>query len=159
MASCKGTNTSDMVMVFVRHQQSVKIISTQADFIESAVDFASGNSGDTLQIPLSLLVHASNDELESARQTYLDWDETQDIGLVDQLIVAAVLGNRTDANRIAADIDARAGGNLVLMDIITSCFCGAPFDLNATPNFKARIEEAGISWPPASPITYPAKDW
>jgi len=122
-------------------------------------NFASGNSGDTLQIPLSLLVHASNDELESARQTYLDWDETQDIGLVDQLIVAAVLGNRTDANRIAADIDARAGGNLVLMDIITSCFCGAPFDLNATPNFKARIEEAGISWPPASPITYPAKDW
>jgi hypothetical protein len=73
--------------------------------------------------------------------------------------VQRILGDRTDANRIAADIDARTGGNLVLIDIIGSCFCGAPFDLDATPNFKARVEEAGVNWPPASPITYPAKDW
>ncbi len=122
-------------------------------------NFASGNSEDALQIPRSVLIHASNDELESARQTYFDWIETHEIQLGDQLIAAAVLGNRTDANQIAADIDTLAGGNLVLLDAIGSCFCGAPFDLNATPNFKARIEEAGISWPPASPITYPAKDW
>ena len=53
----------------------------------------------------------------------------------------------------------RTGGNVVLIDVVVSCLCGAPFDLDATPNFKARIEEAGVSWPPASPITYPAKDW
>jgi adenylate cyclase len=118
-----------------------------------------GNSDDVLEIPRSVLIHASNGEIEFARHAYLDWIETPGIQLVDQLIAAAVLGNRTDANRIAADIDARAGGNLVLIDAVTSCFCGTPFDLDATPNFKARIEEAGFSWPPASPITYPAKYW
>jgi hypothetical protein len=122
-------------------------------------NFVRGGSDDPLQIPRSVLIKASNDELESARQIYLDWVETHDMQLTDQLISAAVLGDRTDANRIASDIDARAGGNLVLIDTITTCLCGAPFDLDVTPNFKARIEEAGISWPPASPITYPAKDW
>jgi len=119
----------------------------------------SGDSNDAKQIPRSVLIHASNGELESARQTYSDWIKKQGIQLVDQLISAAVLGDRTDANRVAAGIDVRTGGNLVLLDAVTSCFCGAPFDLDATPNFKARIEEAGFSWPPASPITYPAKDW
>jgi adenylate cyclase len=122
-------------------------------------NFVSRDSDDAWQIPRSFLIEASNDKLESARQTYLDWIETHDMQLTDQLIAAAVLGDRTDANRIAADIDARAGGNLVLIDAISSCFCGALFNLDATPNFKARIEEAGVSWPPASPIIYPAKNW
>jgi hypothetical protein len=42
---------------------------------------------------------------------------------------------------------------------VKGCFCGAPFDLEATPNFKKRIEEAGFDWPPPSPIKFPAKDW
>ncbi len=43
--------------------------------------------------------------------------------------------------------------------IIFTCFCGAPFDLDATPNFKARIEEAAVPWPPSKPIDYPTKTW
>ena len=35
----------------------------------------------------------------------------------------------------------------------------APFDLDATPNYKARIEEAGFSWPPEKIIDYPMKNW
>ena len=48
---------------------------------------------------------------------------------------------------------------LILAEAVKGCFCGAPFDLEATPNFKKRIEEAGFSWPPVSPINFPAKDW
>jgi len=66
------------------------------------------------------LIEASNDELESARQTYLDWIETHDMQLADQLIAAAVLGDRTDANRIAADIDARADAHLIAASAINS---------------------------------------
>jgi hypothetical protein len=44
-------------------------------------------------------------------------------------------------------------------EAVKSCFCVAPFDLEARPNFKARIEEAGFSWPPVSRIRKPAKDW
>jgi hypothetical protein len=39
------------------------------------------------------------------------------------------------------------------------CFCGAPFDLQATPHFAARLEEAGFDWPPGMPIEYPLKTW
>jgi hypothetical protein len=39
------------------------------------------------------------------------------------------------------------------------CMCGAPFDLDVAPNFAQLIEDAGVEWPPASPIDWPLKDW
>ena len=75
------------------------------------------------------------------------------------LLAEAMLGNREGANVYAAKLDARFGGPFILAEAIKGCFCGAPFDLEATPNFKARIEEAGYAWPPVSPINFPAKDW
>ena len=52
-----------------------------------------------------------------------------------------------------------AGAALVPGNAVYSCMCGAPFDLEATPNFAQRIEEAGIPWPPRKVIDLPAKDW
>ena len=75
------------------------------------------------------------------------------------LVVAAALGDRDRANQIAARIDAHPGSAGVLAGIIFNCFCGAPFDLEATPNYKARIEEADFPWPPPTLIDYPMKDW
>ena len=69
------------------------------------------------------------------------------------------LGDRQSANAVAAEIDARPGGPMVLMSTVDACMCGAPFDLSATPNFQARVEQAGIPWPPVTRIHYPAKDW
>jgi len=37
--------------------------------------------------------------------------------------------------------------------------CGAPFALDATPNYRKRIEESGLLWPPIAALQYPAKDW
>jgi hypothetical protein len=39
------------------------------------------------------------------------------------------------------------------------CNCGAPFDLEATPNFARLIDEANLPWPPQSPIDWPLKGW
>jgi hypothetical protein len=39
------------------------------------------------------------------------------------------------------------------------CYCGAPFDLEATPNFAAKLREGDLPWPPRSPIDFPLKDW
>ena len=75
------------------------------------------------------------------------------------LIAEAMQGNREAANAYASKIDARFAGPFILAEVVKDCFCGAPFDLEATPNFKKRIEEADFSWPPASPINYPAKGW
>jgi hypothetical protein len=35
------------------------------------------------------------------------------------------------------------------------CHCGAPFDLDATPNFRARLAESGFRWPPPPTIAFP----
>ncbi len=75
------------------------------------------------------------------------------------LMLAAAVGDRERANAAASRIDSRDGSAFVLAETIFQCFCGAPFELEATPNFRARLDESGLPWPPASPIRYPAKDW
>jgi TolB-like protein len=77
----------------------------------------------------------------------------------DSLVLAALVGNREQANEIAARIDAYPGSAVVLSGVVFYCYCGAPFDLEATPNFKARIEEARFPWPPPKPIDFPNKTW
>jgi adenylate cyclase len=71
----------------------------------------------------------------------------------------AWVGDLENANRLAAEMDAQPFGSQSLLLMVYWCACGAPFDLEATPNFAARIQEAGLRWPPVSPITFPLKDW
>jgi TolB-like protein/tetratricopeptide (TPR) repeat protein len=68
-------------------------------------------------------------------------------------------GAREEANRIAAATDARPMGHIALLITAHSCRCGAPWDLESTPNFAARLKEAGMPWPPGSPVEWPLKDW
>jgi adenylate cyclase len=49
-------------------------------------------------------------------------------------------------------------GPLRLLRSINACLCGAPFDLEATPDFAARIEAAELLWSPPSPVDWPLKD-
>jgi TolB-like protein len=72
-------------------------------------------------------------------------------------VEAALSGNRAEANRQAAALDARPAGGLLLAILVSSCQCGAPFDLDATPNFKARLAESGLHWPPPQTIKYPPR--
>ena len=72
-------------------------------------------------------------------------------------IAAAVSGNRAEANRLAAAFDARPAGPFVLAVLTADCLCGAPFDLDAAPNFKARLAESGLAWPPPPAIKLAAR--
>ena len=72
-------------------------------------------------------------------------------------VEAALSGNRAEANRQATALDARPAGGLLLAILVSSCQCGAPFDLDATPNFKARLAESGLHWPPPQTIKYPSR--
>lgn len=47
---------------------------------------------------------------------------------------------------------------LQIVDLVLDVI-GAPWDLEATPNLAALITDAGLDWPPASPINFPLKDW
>ena len=68
-------------------------------------------------------------------------------------------GARDAANRRAAEVDALPFGHLRLMLVPGACFCGAPWDLEYTPNFAKLLQDADLPWPPASPIDWPLKDW
>jgi hypothetical protein len=68
-------------------------------------------------------------------------------------------GERDQANMTAARIDGHAFGSPTLTVVLIWCFCGAPWDLSATPNFAAVLEKSGLPWPPESPIDFPLKNW
>lgn len=86
------------------------------------------------------------------------YDEHGPVGFFDTLINAWI-GRRDAANRVAAEIDEHYFGPMVLWQEAHWCQCGAPWDLEATPNFAAKIEEANLTWPPKTPLSFPLKDW
>ncbi len=75
------------------------------------------------------------------------------------LMASAWSGDREAANSLASQVDQRSYGAQSLVLTAYWCACGAPWDLFATPNFAAKLEQAGLPWPPASPIIFPLKDW
>ena len=87
------------------------------------------------------------------------WDRERPSATFWDVIVYAWGGNREAASRRAAEMDQQAFGPVVLWQITHWCTCGAPWDLEATPNFAARIRAGNIAWPPPSPLTFPLKDW
>jgi adenylate cyclase len=85
---------------------------------------------------------------------------THQLGRISaELYMAARAGDRDTANALAAEIDGRPAGPLLLTIGIYFCLCGAPFDLEVTPNLATRLEEAGLVWPPVEAMRWPLKDW
>jgi adenylate cyclase len=105
-----------------------------------------------------LSIAAAQGDAAGARARYEEL-EAQDIDLLYVSNIAAALGDRENANAAAALLDARPLGYMILLDIAGSCACGAPFDLEATPNLARAVDEAGLIWPPRRPIDWPLKDW
>ena len=75
------------------------------------------------------------------------------------IIVYAWAGQREDVNRLAARYDAHPWGSHLLWQMTHWCACDAMFDLDVTPNFARRIQEADIEWPPRTGREFPLKDW
>ena len=62
-------------------------------------------------------------------------------------------------SRLTGQLTTAPFGYLILIRAVHACICGAPFDLESTPDFAKRIEDADLPWPPLSPIDWPLKDW
>ena len=73
------------------------------------------------------------------------------------MLVDAWTGRSENVNRRAAVIDEHFFGAMILWQTANWCQCGAPWDLDATPNFAAKIEVDGLSWPPKATLRYPLK--
>jgi TolB-like protein len=106
-----------------------------------------------------LLVEASAGDPAVARSMASEFFAVPETDDWSRMVAAAAIGDLDKANAAAARIDDRPGGAFMLAIGSQMCFCGAPFDLEAAPNFSARLEESGFDWPPPKPIDYPLKDW
>ncbi len=111
-----------------------------------------GMSAESLPLALS-------GDVDAARAAMQTWKAENGRNLRNEIEINAAIGDRDAANRLAAELDARPGGTMILLMTTIYCSCGAPFDLEATPNFRERIRESGIAWPLETLIRYPAKDW
>ena len=76
---------------------------------------------------------------------------------------AQIAGDRARANELAARIDKYPGSAIFLISangvcrILATLGCqnGVPFDLEATPNLRAQIEESDLQWPPVAFLDTP----
>jgi TolB-like protein len=102
---------------------------------------------------------AMSGDIDAARAAMEAWRAENGRNLRNEIEIYAAIGDRDAANRVAAEFDAKPGGPVMLLIATIYCSCGAPFDLEATPNFRERIRESGLEWPLQTFIRYPAKDW
>ena len=113
---------------------------------------------DNLAHVFQILVTAHRGDRERSGQLLVDYNERYAGDFFD-IIVYAWSGRRDEANLRAAEIDEHFFGPLVLWQLANWCQCGSPWELEVTPNFAAKIEEANIAWPPRTPLSFPLKDW
>lgn len=108
---------------------------------------------------LRIVIAAAQGDRQSSESRLQEYVVADDVDVDTLIPTAAIVGDRELANRLAAEFDARPYGYLLLMLTAYDCKCGAPFDLDVAPNFALLIKDAGVEWPPASPIKWPLKDW
>ena len=95
-------------------------------------------------------IHAALQGVDRSKSLYKMWK-------MNDIVEAALMGDRATANRLAAEIDTQPGSGLILAVIAADSLCGAPFDLEATPRFKARLAESGLPWPPIQALKLPPR--
>ena len=117
------------------------------------------NDTDFFGMSARALPLAMSGDVDSARAAMQDWQARNGRNRRNEIEIYAAIGDRKQANKVAAEVDASPGGTMLLLLTSVYCACGAPFDLEATPNFRERIKEAGLDWPLEKHIHYPAKDW
>ena len=106
-----------------------------------------------------ITIAAARGDRSLAESLYRDFLELPEISDFERLQMSAIVGHRAEANLAAARVDSRARFPISLMLATLWCHCGAPFDLEATPKFAAKLQEGDLPWPPVSPIRFPLKDW
>jgi adenylate cyclase len=95
-------------------------------------------------------IHAALQGVDRSKSLYKMWK-------MNDVVEAALMGDRANVNRLAAEIDRQPGSGLILAVIAADSLSGAPFDLEATPHFKARLAESGLPWPPVQALKLPSR--
>ncbi len=113
---------------------------------------------DDLVRVFQILIAAHQGDKERSDRLLAEYNE-HSVRNFNDIMVHAWSGAREQANRKAAKIDEHFFGAIALWQVANWCQCGSPWELEATPNFAAKIKEANIAWPPTAPLNFPLKDW
>ena len=106
-----------------------------------------------------VMIAAALGQREKAEALFEKYRGSPDASKFNTLSMYAWIGDRENANRLAANLDQHPFGHIALSISVLHCYCGEPWDLSVTPVFAAKINESGLNWPPLSPMTFPFKDW
>ncbi len=102
-----------------------------------------------------VIAGARGDRDELTRQ-YLRLKEEEDSRLW-KFLYLVWSGQQEEADRMVEQVDQSTEGHFGLTVYTSWCACGAPFELERTPNFAAKLADSGMNWPPPTPIEFPLK--
>ena len=137
----------------------VRSLVANGKYDEALTEIERRIDAEDLELAFKALVAAAQGEQSRFDQLFEEFQSVNTAGHEWTILVAAWGGHREEANRMAAMIDEHHFGSLTLTDVAQWCACGKPFDLEATPNYAAKLKESGLSWSPPSVMDYPLKDW
>jgi TolB-like protein len=137
----------------------IRILVANGLYDEASREIESSVQDNDLALALEAMVVAHQGDKPSFAQVLKQYNDNPDFDPFWKLMVYAWGGQRDAANRRAAEIDKHHFGPVALWQQAHWCACGAPWDLEATPNFAARVKEGNVPWPPPSPMIFPLKDW
>jgi adenylate cyclase len=152
----EGTQTAPGGWVWMA---SVRILIANGLYEEASREIENSVRDNDLAMALKSLAMAHQGNKAGFTQLLKQYDDNPDRDPFWDVMVYAWGGQRDAANRSAAKIDKHHFGPVALWQQVHWCACGAPWDLEATPNFAAKIEEGNVPWPPPAPMSFPLKDW
>jgi len=141
------------------NQAMIRALVANGDFDEAEAIVANRIQVGEEALVFGLMVAAARGDKQRVAELMPGVQQIVDENGFWDLLIHAWIGDRQRANQMAAEVDQHPAGALALTLLATWCACGAPWDMSATPNFAATVEESGLPWPPVSPIKFPLKDW
>lgn len=111
------------------------------------------------QLMMEALIAAYEGDRDTIRRNVEELISIDGSGMFYVPILYAWAGERDAVNQHARKMDARTLGPVALLQVAHWCQCGAPWDIEATPNLAAKLEEGNLPWPPPEPMKFPLKTW
>jgi TolB-like protein len=143
----------------IRHELAkTYLLAGNLDAAKAVID--RGMQDETMILDLRVRVAAAQGDGDKARSLVAEMLETDFAEQMQGGMISMhnITGQRDQANRLAAEADARPLGHLILMVLPLDCQCGAPFDLEYTPNFARLLDDAELPWPPKKIMDWPLMD-
>lgn len=126
---------------------------------EARQEIADHIQDDLLALQFKALLAAHEGDQASFERFLNEYKAADPSNMFWPLIISAWGGQREAVNRMATTIDRHHFGSATLTQIAVWCACGAPWDMDATPNFAAKLKEGSLPWPPQTTMEFPLKDW